>query len=68
MTRQPCADPEFKASPEKPLLFQVGQDLGERIDRAQEQPEQVVKMKRHLEDAAAQIRKEGPFWDGKKGK
>lgn len=31
----------FSASREKPLLFNVEQDLGERIDRAAEQPEVV---------------------------
>lgn len=34
----------FQASPEKPLLFQVEQDLGERFDRASEQPELVKAM------------------------
>lgn len=34
----------FRATPEQPLLFQVEQDLGERYDRAAEQPEQVKGM------------------------
>ena len=33
-----------KASRETPLLFQVEQDLGERIDRAGEQANQVEQM------------------------
>lgn len=34
----------FRATSEQPLLFQVEQDLGERYDRAAEQPEQVKGM------------------------
>ncbi|MGB2187054.1 MAG: sulfatase family protein, partial [Akkermansiaceae bacterium] len=38
----------FKASRDKPLLFQVEQDLGERIDRAGEQPKLVTDMMEKL--------------------
>lgn len=56
----------FSASPEKPLLFQVEQDLGERVNRAGEHPDIVGKMKEQLQKRAAQIREEGSFW-GKAG-
>lgn len=38
----------FSASIEKPLLFQVEQDLGERIDRAAEHPEIVERLRQKL--------------------
>ena len=38
----------FTATPEKPLLFQVEQDLGERIDRAAEQPAVVERMRANM--------------------
>ena len=55
----------FKASYKTPLLFQVEQDLSERIDRAKEQPERVAKMLKVLEAKKAQINEEGRFWDKK---
>ncbi len=57
------ADGGFTASPAKPLLFQVEQDLGERIDRAAEHPDLVAKMKQELEARTQQIKDEGSFWD-----
>jgi len=53
----------FKASRETPLLFQVEQDLGERIDRAGEQKELVEKMRKRLEAFEAQVEKEGALRD-----
>ncbi|HGY91399.1 MAG TPA: arylsulfatase [Planctomycetes bacterium] len=53
----------FTASREKPLLFQVEQDLGERIDRAEEQPQRVKVMLRRLEEMEAQINDAGTFWN-----
>jgi arylsulfatase len=53
----------FKASRETPLLFQVEQDLGERIDRAAEQPNLVGKMQTKLKAFKSQVQEEGSFWD-----
>ncbi|MFC4993604.1 sulfatase [Rubritalea tangerina] len=53
----------FKADRETPLLFQVEEDLGERIDRAEEQPELAKKMLKELEKHEAQVKKEGTYWD-----
>lgn len=43
----------FTASPEKPLLFNVEQDLGERIDRAAEHPEIVASLLKRLDAITA---------------
>ena len=53
----------FKASRDTPLLFQVEQDLGERIDRAGEQSKRVDKMMKKLTSFESQIRQEGSFWN-----
>ena len=53
----------FKASRDTPLLFQVEQDLGERIDRAGEQSKHVDKMMETLTSFESQIRQEGSFWN-----
>lgn len=53
----------FEASRETPLLFQVEQDLGERIDRAGEYPELVSAMLSGLDELEMQIAEEGSFWD-----
>ncbi len=42
---------DLKASPEAPLLFQVEHDLGERIDRAAEQPEITARLLEKLRAA-----------------
>jgi len=55
----------FTASPEKPLLFQVEQDIGERIDRAAEHPDIVKDMLKDFNEYEEQIKKEGTFWDEK---
>ena len=53
----------FEASRETPQLFQVEQDLGERIDRAGEYPELVSAMLSGLDELEMQIAEEGSFWD-----
>jgi arylsulfatase len=53
----------FKASRDTPLLFQVEQDLGERIDRAGEQSKRVDEMMKTLTFFESQIREEGSFWN-----
>ncbi len=53
----------FEASREKPLLFQVEKDLGERIDVAEQEPEKVAEMLSDLERLQQQIKEEGSFWD-----
>ncbi|MBT3194571.1 MAG: sulfatase [Verrucomicrobia bacterium] len=54
----------FKASRNTPLLFQVEQDLGERIDRAGEQTNLIEQMMATLTDFESQVQEEGSFWDG----
>lgn len=49
----------FKASKETPLLFNVEQDISERIDRASEQPEIVKELLALLEKKRLQIQTEG---------
>lgn len=46
----------FSASLEKPLLFQVEHDLGERIDRAAEHPEIVERLRQKLTDLTASLK------------
>ncbi len=46
----------FRASSEKPLLFQVEQDLGERYDRASEQPERVQGMLQRMRALEASLK------------
>lgn len=46
----------FSASPEKPLLFQVEHDLGERYDRAAEQPERVKGMWQRMQALEKSLR------------
>ena len=46
----------FRASPEQPLLFQVEQDLGERFDRASEQPERVKAMRQRMQALEKSLR------------
>jgi arylsulfatase A len=45
----------FKASRETPLLFNVEQDLGERIDRAAEHPEIVARLLKKLDAVEASL-------------
>ena len=56
----------FKASRTTPLLFQVEQDLGERIDRAEEQPNRIAQLMEKLTAFESQVQKEGSFWDAHK--
>ncbi len=52
----------FQASRDTPILFQVEQDLGERIDRAGEQPKRVEEMLEKLTAFESQVQEEGSFW------
>ena len=56
----------FVASKESPLLFQVEEDLGERIDRAKEETEITSALLTELEIFKKELKKEGTFWDVKK--
>ncbi len=53
----------FEATLEKPILFNVEEDLSERIDRAAEQPERVMELRALREKLVQQIQAEGSFWD-----
>jgi len=53
----------FVASRETPLLFQVEEDLGERIDVAIEQAELTSELLSDLEKFESQLEEEGTFWD-----
>jgi len=53
----------FNATRTNPLLFQVEQDLSERIDRAKEEPELIAKMTARLSQFESQVSQEGTFWD-----
>ena len=55
----------FTASYSQPLLFQVEQDLGERIDRASEHPEVVTRMLKILRNYENRIQESGNFWTRK---
>ena len=52
----------FTASRQTPLLFQVEQDLGERIDRAGEETTRVEHMMEKLMAFESQVQQEGSFW------
>jgi arylsulfatase A len=53
----------FTASRETPLLFQVEQDISERIDRHAEQAELSRSMLAELDAMQTAIQTEGTFWD-----
>lgn len=53
----------FKASRSSPVLFQVEQDPGERIDRAGEQATKIREMTEKLDAFEARMQREGSFWD-----
>lgn len=55
----------FVASRETPLLFQVEEDLGERIDLAKEKTELSSELLSELERFEKQLKEEGTFWDTK---
>lgn len=63
LTSQLRTDYGFKASMASPLLFQVERDLGERIDRAAENPEIVIQAQSALKEYQQRLRTEGTFWD-----
>ena len=52
----------FAATPEVPLLFNVEQDCGERIDRRAEHPEVVAGLRKLIDDFNASLNSEGTFW------
>jgi len=53
----------FEASRETPLLFQVEEDLGERIDVAKQRPEKTSELLFELEKFEKQLNEEGSFWE-----
>lgn len=53
----------FEASRETPLLFQVEEDLGERINVARENPKLTSELLSDLEKFEKQLEAEGTFWD-----
>lgn len=55
----------FVASRESPLLFQVEEDLGERINVAKEKTELTSELLSDLEKFERQLEEEGTFWDEK---
>lgn len=55
----------FKASPESPLLFQIEHDLGEKFDRANEQPEKKKQLLETLKTKTQKIQEAGTYWDKK---
>ncbi len=55
----------FKATRQKPLLFQVEQDISERIDRTKEQPELIKSLTKTLNEFEAESKATGTFWDKK---
>jgi len=57
---QTGSDHGFAASREKPLLFNVEEDLGERIDRAAEQPEIVARLLGRLDAVTASLKPAAP--------
>jgi arylsulfatase len=57
----------FKASWQKPLLFQLEHDLHERINRADEKPDVRDELLALLLEKTAQIKAEGTFWGRKNG-
>ncbi|MGB0578748.1 MAG: sulfatase family protein [Limisphaerales bacterium] len=53
----------FMASRQTPLLFQVEQDISERINRHDEQTERASSMLATLENMEQAIKQEGTFWN-----
>lgn len=53
----------FSAARETPLLFQVEQDLSERLNQTNEQEDLVNTMKGKLRNFETQLEQEGSFWD-----
>ncbi len=54
----------FKASMDTPLLFNVEEDLHERINRAAEKPELVAELLGELKAHNEALEKAGTYWDG----
>ena len=55
----------FTASRKTPLLFQVEEDLGERVDVASQHKEKTSELLSDLVKFEKQLNEEGSFWDGK---
>jgi len=53
----------FVASKDTPLLFQIEEDLGERIDVAEKQSEKTSELLMEFEMFEKQLKEEGSFWD-----
>ena len=53
----------FEASKEKPILFDVEQDISERIDRAAEQTDVLNSMKEKLNALEQKVKSSGTHWD-----
>lgn len=53
----------FTASRLKPLLFQVEEDIGERIDVSEQYPEKVIELLSDIKEYETQIKNEGTYWD-----
>jgi len=53
----------FVASKDTPLLFQIEEDLGERIDVAEKQSEKTAELLIEFEMFEKQLKEEGSFWD-----
>jgi arylsulfatase len=56
----------FVASKESPLLFQIEEDLGERINVVDQQKEKSAIMLKELIEFENNLKEEGSFWDDKK--
>jgi len=53
----------FETSVEKPLLFQIEEDLHESYDWAKERPNMVSQMRKVYQQKTAQLISEGNFWN-----
>ena len=53
----------YKPSLNSPILFDVEQDLSEKLDRAPEQPEKVEALKKQLLELKERLIKDGTHWD-----
>lgn len=62
LTSQLGTNHGFEASRERPLLFQVEEDISERFDRAQEDPSQVRALLESLSGYEDSLKKDPGFW------
>lgn len=63
LTSQLGTNHGFEATREAPLLFQVEQDISERIDRAQEEPQIVRSLLDSLSAYERSLEVQPPFWE-----